>query len=72
MAAKGGDANMMELLSQMLTEGYGCQKDAAQARSALLRVCALHCCAAAALTRLPRRAGALLAQRGAQPRRAAA
>jgi hypothetical protein len=33
LAAKGGDANMMELLSQMLLEGYGCTKDTAQARA---------------------------------------
>ena len=32
-AAKGGDANSMELLAQMLSEGYGCQKDVAQARA---------------------------------------
>ncbi len=31
-AAKQGDANMMELLSQMLSEGYGCQADAEKAR----------------------------------------
>ena len=31
-AAKGGDVNSMELLSQMLNEGYGCQRDSTQAR----------------------------------------
>ena len=34
-AAKGGDANSMELLAQMLNEGYGCSKDVAQARGVL-------------------------------------
>jgi hypothetical protein len=34
LAAKGGDANSMELLAQMLQEGYGCPQDVAQARLA--------------------------------------
>lgn len=32
-AAKGGDVNSMELLSQMLNEGYGCQRDSTMVRS---------------------------------------
>jgi TPR repeat protein len=31
-AAKGGEPQAMELLSQMLGEGYGCPRDAALAR----------------------------------------
>jgi hypothetical protein len=31
-AAKGGDVNSMELLSQMLNEGYGCQRDSTLVR----------------------------------------
>jgi hypothetical protein len=38
-AAKGGDVNSMELLSQMLNEGYGCQRDTTLVR----KRCAASC-----------------------------
>jgi hypothetical protein len=69
-AAKGGDVNSMELLSQMLNEGYGCQRDSTLVRLRCFKEApgAVPACSRASLCML---AGALLAQRGAEPRRAA-
>ena len=68
-AAKGGDVNSMELLSQMLNEGYGCQRDSTLVRS--YRAGKRGSSAGVLTPWRPSLAGALLAQRGAEPRRAA-
>ena len=68
-AAKGGDVNSMELLSQMLNEGYGCQRDTTLVRNG--RATEPRGGAARSRASLRAPSGALLAQRGTKPRRAA-